>query len=146
MSLIKYNRQPSLTTFDKFVDEFFNRSIGQFVGSDSLMSQPSVNVRETDNEFTVELAAPGLQKSDFNINIEDDSLIISAEQKQEHEEKEEKFTRREFNYTAFRRQFRLPETIDAEGIEAAYENGVLNITLPKKEEAKPQPARVIEVQ
>jgi len=146
MSLVKYNQRPSFTTFDKFVDDFFNRSIGQFVGSDSLMSQPSVNVKETDNDFTVELAAPGLQKSDFNINIEDDFLTISAERNQEDEVKEEKFTRREFNYTAFRRQFRLPETVKAEAIEATYENGVLNITLPKKEEAKPQPARAIEIQ
>ncbi len=145
MSLVKYNQRPSFITFDKFVDDFFNRSISQFVDSDSLMSQPSVNVKETKDDFTIELATPGLQKSDFNINIEDDFLTISAERKQEDEVKEDKFTRREFNYTAFRRQFRLPETINAEAIEATYDSGVLNITLPKKEETKLQAARAIDI-
>jgi len=146
MNLINYNREPSLTTFDKFVDDFFNRNIGQFVGSDNLVSQPSINVKETDDEFVLEVAAPGLQKSDFTINIENNHLKISAERKQENEVEEENFTRREFNYTAFSRQFHLPESVNEEQIEAVYNDGILNITLPKKDEAKPKAARSIDIQ
>ena len=91
--------------------------------------------------YTSQLAAPGLQKSDFNINIENDYLVISAEKKTEKEEtgNEGKFTRREFNYSSFKRSFQLDENINREGIAASYENGVLSITLPKKEETWKKP-------
>ena len=142
MSLVKRtNRLPFL------FDDFFNAD--WFGGTDFNKIEfktPAVNVRETDNDFTVELAAPGLKKEDFNVEIENDILTISSETKSEKETKEEgKYTRKEFTYNAFKRSFSLPETVNGTEIKASYENGVLLVTLPKKEEAKVQPKRLIEI-
>lgn len=142
MNLIKYNSKG----LENFIDNFFNRNIGDFLGSDFAISHPSVNVVETEDNFRLELAAPGLEKEDFRVNIEKDYLKVSVEKKQESEVKEDKYTRREFNYTTFKRSFQLPDTVDTSEIGANYENGVLKITLPKKEEAKAPAARVIEIQ
>ena len=109
-------------------------------------SMPAVNVKETDDQFELELAAPGMSKSDFNIEIDADVLIVSSEKKENKEEKEEsRFTRREFRYNAFKRSFNLPETVDSAKIAANYVDGILSVVIPKKEEAKPQPARKIEI-
>ncbi|MEM6963538.1 MAG: Hsp20/alpha crystallin family protein [Bacteroidota bacterium] len=93
----------------------------------------------------MELAAPGLDKGDFEINVDKDQLTISVKKETSNEVKEEKFTRKEFSYSTFTRSFHLPEGVKADAIEASYENGVLGIALPKKEEAKALPARTIEV-
>ena len=107
---------------------------------------PAVNVKETTEGFQVELAAPGLVKEDFNIELDNDLLIISSEKKSESESEEKgKYTRKEFSYTSFKRSFTLPETANVNKIEASYENGMLLIKLPKKEEAKVQPKRLIEI-
>ena len=109
-------------------------------------SMPAVNVKETEDQFELELAAPGMAKDDFHIEVDADVLTISSEKKESKEEKEEgKFTRREFRYNAFKRSFTLPETVDSNKIEANYTAGVLSLVIPKKEEAKPQPARKIEI-
>lgn len=94
---------------------------------------PSVNISEKDNGFEVELATPGLKKEDFSISIEKDILTISAEKKEEKEVEDKKYSKREFNYTSFSRSFTLPENIDEESIDAKYENGILSISLTKKE-------------
>lgn len=146
MSLIRYNDPTPVRSFNRFVEDFFNRGIGEFVGSDNFISHPSVNVKETDDNYIIELAAPGLEKKDFNINVENDYLTISAERKQENETKEENYTRREFNYSSFRRSFNLPKSVNADAIAANYTDGVLNITLPKREEAKKKATRVIDIQ
>ena len=112
-------------------DDFFNTNISNFVGSDFVSSNPSVNVVESDENFKIEVAAPGLEKKDFSLSLENDQLVIESTKKEEKEVKEEKFTRREFNYASFKRNFQLPETVDANKIAAKYENGILNITLPK---------------
>ncbi|MBQ0735738.1 Hsp20/alpha crystallin family protein [Aquimarina celericrescens] len=108
---------------------------------------PAVNVKETDNDFSVELAAPGLAKEDFNIELDNDVLSVSSETKSEKETKEDdgKYTRKEFAYSSFKRSFTLPETANGQEIKASYENGVLLVTIPKKEEAKVQPKRLIEI-
>ncbi|MCR9286424.1 MAG: Hsp20/alpha crystallin family protein [Bacteroidetes bacterium] len=114
-------------------------------------SIPAVNIKESDEGFNLELAAPGLGKEDFKLELENDILTISAEKKveketaEENENKTEKYTRREFSFQSFKRTFTLPETVDISNINANYENGVLLVNLPKKEEAKPQPARLIEI-
>ncbi len=109
-------------------------------------SMPAVNVKETEDQFELELASPGMAKEDFNIEVDADVLTISSEKKESKEEKEEgKFTRREFRYNAFKRSFTLPETVDSNKIEANYTAGVLSLVIPKKEEAKPQPARKIDI-
>jgi HSP20 family protein len=145
MSLVKYNSNNGLRSFDNFFDSFFNNNLTDIIGSDNNVSQPSVNVIETDDEYRIEVAAPGLGKEDFDVNIDDNSLTISAEVKNEETETTDKYTRREFNYSAFKRSFNLPDTVNAEQITAGYENGVLTLNLPKREEAKPQPARKIKI-
>ena len=104
-----------------------------------------MNVVESEDKFKIEVAAPGLEKKDFDLNIEKDYLIIESSKKEEKEVKEEKFTRREFNYASFKRSFYLPETVDANKIKAKYENGVLNITLPKMEKAEVETSRTIKI-
>lgn len=105
---------------------------------------PAVNIVEHNNGFRLEVAAPGLKKEDFKINLENNVLTISAQQEQKNEETTEKYTRKEFSFASFRRSFTLPNTVDAEQVNAAYVDGVLKIELPKKDEAKKTP-RVIEI-
>ena len=93
----------------------------------------------------LELAIPGFKKEDFNIEIDNDVLTISSEVKKDNEIKEENYTRREFSVSSFKRAFTLPETVNAEAINAVYEGGVLTLTLPKREEALPKPKRLIEI-
>ncbi|MDY0089464.1 MAG: Hsp20/alpha crystallin family protein [Flavobacteriaceae bacterium] len=108
---------------------------------------PAVNIKETDNSFIVELAAPGKKKEDFNIELNENILTISSEEKTENEEKgqEGRYTRKEFSYSSFKRAFTLPETVNEDSIKASYDDGVLHINLPKKEEALPKPKRLIEI-
>jgi len=94
---------------------------------------PSVNVKETDGDFRIELAAPGLDKNDFKIDLEKDVLTISAEKKMENTEENDRYTRKEFEYHNFRRSFTMPENVNGENIKATYEKGVLHVVLPKKE-------------
>lgn len=109
------------------------------------MTLPKVNIKETPDSFEVQMAVPGFKKDIFNISVENGELMISAEISNEEEEKNEGFTRKEFGYASFQRTFVLPETVDGDKIKAKYEDGILNVTLPKKEEAKPKPAKRIKV-
>jgi HSP20 family protein len=118
-------------------DELFNRSIADFVGSDSFVSQPAVNVLESKDGFKVEVAAPGFDKHDFEINVENNILTISAKREEKTDDPAEKYTRREFRYASFKRTYKLPESVNRDAVGAVYENGILNVSLPKKEEAKP---------
>ncbi|TNE51651.1 MAG: Hsp20/alpha crystallin family protein [Bacteroidetes bacterium] len=137
-NITKYHAFPTTKFFsNSLFDDFFNRSIADFVGSDGLINQPAVNILETDTAFKLELAAPGLDKQDFNLNVEDNYLTISASQKTEEKKEGEEYTRREFRYEAFERSFKLPETVNQDAITAVYENGVLQVTLSKVEEARP---------
>lgn len=110
-------------------------------------SVPAVNVSETEDNFTLEVAAPGKTKKDFNLELDNGVLSISSEEKQEDEQKDKngRFTRREFSYSSFKRAFTLPETVDVEKISAQYKDGVLVVTLPKREEAKVQAKRLIDI-
>ncbi|MEL7587328.1 MAG: Hsp20/alpha crystallin family protein [Prolixibacteraceae bacterium] len=137
-------------SFPSLIDRFFegglmdwNRS--NFAGENS--SLPAVNISENDNEFCIDVAAPGLKKDDFKVNFDNGQLTISSEKRSENEEKNgEKVTRKEFSYQSFQRSFSIPENIvSAEGISAKYEDGILHVVLPKREEAKPKPPRVISI-
>lgn len=135
-------RNPFWTDFPSVFDEMFN----DWSAGGMRTSTPAVNVKETETGFHLELAVPGYEKGDFNIDLDHDTLTISSERKNEHEEKEGKFTRKEFSYQSFKRSFTLPEQlIDADGIKAKYENGILKVDLPKKGEALPKPSRNIEI-
>ena len=138
--LINFN-----SNINNFFDDFFNNSLTNFVGSDFASNIPSVNISETGDDFKIELAAPGLEKSDFHLNVEKDQLVISVKKEVSNEVKDEKFTRKEFNYSSFERSFHLPEGVKSDAIVATYEDGILDIVLPKKEEAKELPARSIKV-
>ncbi|MCB0561610.1 MAG: Hsp20/alpha crystallin family protein [Lewinellaceae bacterium] len=145
MSLVRYN--PFATkSVSNFFDDVFNRNITDFFGSDFSASTPSVNVVETENSYRVEVAAPGLEKEDFEVSIDNGFLNISAKKEHQEEVKDgDKYMRREFNFSSFTRSFQLPDTVKADDIAANYENGVLKITLPKKEEAKIEAAKVIDI-
>jgi len=147
MSLIKFNPfAPAKNNLNNLVDEFFNRSIGDIVGSDFVMTHPSVNIIETADNYKVKVAAPGLEKSDFKLNIENDHLTITSEKEASVEEKEDKkITRREFNYSSFKRSFFLPDTVDKTQISASYNEGILVISIPKKEEAIDKGPRSIKI-
>lgn len=116
-----------------------------FAGEQSTL--PSVNVKENENEFQIEVAAPGLKKGDFKLNFKNGRLTISSEKQEEKKEKEgEKFTRKEFNYQSFKRTFTVPENVVNTGkISAKYSDGILHIKLPKREEVKPKPAKEIKI-
>jgi len=138
MAIIKFN-QPTLP---KMISDFFDNDnfLNDHFAASSWMPRtwtkniPSANVKETSKGYDIELAAPGLSKEDFKIGIENDVLSISAEKELHQNEENEKYTRQEFHYDAFNRSFRLPDTINADKIDARYENGLLKINIPKKTE------------
>lgn len=119
--------------FDDFMTkDLFESAIPKFANSDFTL--PSVNVKEVNDGFEIQVAAPGIKKEDFKINLERNVLTISSENQTQYEAKDQdgSFTRREFNYSSFSRSFTLPEVADPAKIEAAYENGILKISVPKK--------------
>ncbi len=135
-------RMPSV--FDDFFkpwNEWFDN--GNLLGRN--MNVPAVNITEQSNEYLVSLAVPGMKKDDFNIDVDGNMLTISSEKEETKEEKEKKFTRKEYNYSSFSRSFTLPEEINKEKIEAKYEEGVLKLLLPRREEAKKTSAKHIAV-
>lgn len=146
MNLIKRNEANRLPSV--FDDMFKTDWLGGTTNVNSIgTSIPAVNIQENEDNFMVAVAAPGKAREDFRIELENDVLTISSEEKKENEtsEKNGRFTRKEFSYSNFKRAFSLPETVDSEKISASYNNGVLEINLPKREEAKVQAKRMIEV-
>ncbi|MGF7217952.1 HSP20 family protein [Spirosoma lacussanchae] len=138
------NNLPSL------IENFFGRDMNDFFNTNmpSVSHVPAVNVVEHQDGFRIEVAAPGLKKEDFKLNLNHNNLSISAYQetkKEETDQTNEKYTRREFSYSSFQRTFTLPTSVDADNIQASYTDGVLKIELPKREEAKVKPARQIEI-
>ena len=109
------------------------------------MNVPAVNITEQKDEYLVSLAAPGLKRDDFKLDVYGNMLTISSEKEENKEEKDKRFTRKEYSYSSFSRSFTLPEEINKEKIEAKYEEGVLKISLPRKEEAKKPAAKHIAV-
>ncbi|KIC93733.1 Hsp20/alpha crystallin family protein [Flavihumibacter solisilvae] len=121
--------------FPAFFDDFF-RPWNDWPGLGKSITTPAVNIVENKNHFEVSVAAPGLKKSDFNISVEDNMLTISCEKEEKKEDRDERYTRKEYSYTSFSRSFTLPEEVIKDKIEAVYDDGVLRITLPKTEVAK----------
>lgn len=128
-----------------FVDDLLNRNLTDFIGGDFPVNQPSVNIVENKDHYRMELAAPGFKKEDFNIHIDRENLKISAKKEQNEEVESERFMRKEFSFAAFERTFKLPETVNSENIAAKYENGVLLLTLPKRESHPAAVGKVISV-
>jgi HSP20 family protein len=146
MSLITRNETGWLPSV---IDDMFkNDWLGGTTNVNSIgTSIPAVNIMETEDSFKVEVAAPGMSKEDFSIELDNDVLTISSEKKKENESRDDEgnYTRKEFSYTNFKRAFSLPDSVDSSQISAAYNNGVLEISLPKKEEARVQAKRMIEI-
>jgi HSP20 family protein len=127
-------------------DNIFSRDyMPGFFEDSSFKSVPAVNIMEDNDEYSIEIAAPGLSKKDFNIDLENKVLTISSERENKFEDSEGKTCRREFSYSSFRRSFSLPDSIDTEKIKASHKDGILYVSLPKREEAKVKPARQITV-
>ncbi len=135
--------------FPTFFDRFWNNELVDWNRSNfssTNTSLPAVNVKETDDEFIIELAAPGMDKKDFKVNFNKNILTILSEIENEKNEKSDNYTRKEFSYQSFQRSFTVPENIvNGEKIAAKYNNGILNVILPKREEVKPQPEREIKI-
>jgi len=144
MTLVRYQNQlPSL--FDRFFNNDFE-SWNKNNFSNTNTTLPSVNIKENKDAFLVEVAAPGFEKSDFKIELNNDLLTISSEKEIKDEVKDnEKISKQEFSYQSFKRAFTLPELVEDDQISAKYENGILAIIIPKKEEAKPKPVKQIEI-
>lgn len=135
-NIAKFRPLPATKIFPNgLFDDFFNRSISDFIGADVIVNQPAVNIIEKNASFELEVAAPGFEKQDFTLNVEKGYLTVRAQRENKQEATAERFTRREFRFDNFSRSFKLPETVNQEAISAVYVNGVLQVTLPKKEEA-----------
>ena len=118
--------------------------MSNFSGPNSTL--PAVNVRETNDDFILEVAAPGMSKKDFKISFQNNLLTISSEKEEEREDKNNGYSRREFSYKSFQRSFTVPAfEVDSDKISATYADGILNVKIPKREEVKPKPAREIKI-
>ena len=131
MTLIKWQHRNPLSDM---VNNLFDNDLGDFFGK--RFSDPAANIIESNDAFMLDIAAPGMVKDDFKINLENNILNISAEFEDQKREEGKNYTRKEFYYGSFSRAFTLPKTIDLESIKADYEDGILKITLPKKQDAK----------
>jgi HSP20 family protein len=142
-----------IKTSDRLYPAFFNNLFSRdlldwnnngFTADNATL--PAVNILEDENQIQIEVAAPGMKKEDFKVDLENNRLTVSAEKSEERNESNERYARREFCYSSFRRQFNIPvETINGDQIQATYKDGILALTLPKREELKPKPARAIEI-
>jgi HSP20 family protein len=140
--LARFNRRYVPAYWDDFFNDTFHNNFNHvaFKGS-----SPAVNVIEDDKEYRIDVAVPGLNKKDFRIDLENEILTISSDNKENKEEKKHNYMRREFLYNGFKRSFQLPETIDQENIKAHHEAGILTISLPKKDEVVQNVAKQIKI-
>lgn len=143
MNLMKRNSLlPSSTSL---FDDFFTRDLFDWSRTEGNGLVPRVNIKEEDDGFGVEIAAPGMKKDDFRVQLDNDMLTVSSEVSNNQQEEKDNYTRKEFSYHAFRRSFYLPNTVEADKINAKYEDGILSLWIPKKEEAKKKPSRTISI-
>jgi len=150
---IKSNKKPAETNFNLLpnLPTWFDDILGKGFGTEFMsnfntgITLPAVNVINSDNEFVIDMAVPGLKKSDFDIHVDNNILSIGVETKTESNEKSENYTRREFGYSSFNRTFTIPDSVNFEAITADYNDGILKIHLPKKEEAKKKPHKRISI-
>lgn len=128
MTLVRFKNPNHKNYFPSILDSFLN---DDFFNLEKNVFSPATNVKETEHDFKLEILAPGFEKEHFNIALENGTISISAELKEESEKTDEKMTRKEFQIQAFKRSFTLPENIDEDQISANYKQGVLHVTLPK---------------
>ena len=140
MTLIE-KKEPSFPGISECFDNFFAKDLDVF--SKFKATIPSINIKEKDEQFIIEVAIPGLTKDDFDINIDNNILIISSNNQQKNEEKQANYTKREFCFSEFKRSFTLPDTANLDEISANYDNGILTISIQKKDGAKTKLKRKI---
>lgn len=141
MTLVKYKSAPVSTAspVDRLASEIFGPNITRLFGSDGFMDHgPRVNIVEGPEEYRLEMQAPGFDKKDLKIEMVEDTLTIRGEHTEEEQKEETRWTRREFSRAAFERSFVIPQSVKPDAIKADYVNGVLQLTIPKSEEAKPK--------
>lgn len=145
--ITRKNNVTGLPGFSSWFDNFFENSLGtEFLSNfNTGITLPAVNIKETSENFILELAIPGMKKSDFTIDVESKVLSIASEVERENEENNDSYTRREFGYSSFKRTFTLPDSVEADKVKATYKDGILMVTLPKREEAKQKPPKRIEI-
>ena len=136
MTLVKFNNGHKNHVVNPFFSDVYNLLNDSVLSDKFAVRTPAVNIAETENEFEVELAVPGLKKEDFKINLEKNVLTVSAEKKTEEVNENKKYSKREYSYSSFTRSFTLPQSADQNKIEADYTDGILKLTIAKKEEAK----------
>lgn len=141
MSIIRFKNSalPSL------VESYLNRETADLFDSSLGQMLPAVNILDKEDVFEIEVAAPGLKKENFQINLNQHTLTIGYKEEENQEQKVENYARREFKFRSFKRSFNLPQIVDFERISASYLDGILHLTLPKKEEAKARPERLIDI-
>jgi HSP20 family protein len=152
INIMKLMKRRNGDLFPSLTNDFFDDGFlwpGMLNSGSTLLdrgfSMPPANISETKEEFRVDLSAPGLSKSDFKIEVEDGTLTISSEKQEESKDDTENYKRREFSYSSFCRSFELPENVKEDKINAKYENGMLHVSLPKKEISVSKPKKEIEV-
>lgn len=138
MTLVKFNNSKNLGNYSPFNDLFDSFFKDSYVNDRVLAKVPAVNISETEDQYEIELAAPGLKKEDFKLNLEKNILNVSAGRKTETVNENKNVSRKEFSFSSFSRSFTLPEAADANKIGASYQDGILYVTIGKKEEAKIQ--------
>jgi len=136
MTQVKFNRRPFASGFNSLVDDLFTDLPVLFKDNQVRNGNASVNIIENENGYQLQVFAPGFEKENFNVKLDQQLLTISAEKKTEEKESKEKFVRREFNVASFKRTFTLDDKFNSDGIEAKYVNGILTLNLPRKEEIK----------
>ncbi len=136
MTLVKFNNGHKNHVVNPFFNDVYSLLNDSVLSDRFAVRTPAVNIAETENEFEVELAVPGLKKEDFKINLEKNVLTISADKKTEEVNENKKYSKREYSYSSFTRSFTLPQSADQNKIEADYTDGILKLTIAKKEEAK----------
>ncbi len=137
----------TLPSLSSWVDNFFDNELssGFLANFNKGITLPAVNIMETAEAYALEIAVPGMKKSDFTIDIDNKVLSISSSKRDSHEETNANYTRREFGYSSFKRTFTLPDTVEEENVSATYEDGILKVYLPKREEAKQKPPKRVDI-
>lgn len=148
MTLVKFKNTNPLTEFsnlNRSFSSFFPDALERLLNDETVNWMPSVNIKERTDDFKIDLAVPGMDKKDFQIELENNVLMVSGQRKEEVKEENEKITRQEFHYGVFKRSFTLPDSANTDQINASYTDGVLSLTIAKREEAKPKAKKQISV-
>lgn len=151
MTLVKFKNGNGLGSFPTIersfgFPSFFSDTLERLWSDEEVNWMPSANIKERAEDFRIDLAVPGMNKDDFNVEVDNGILTVRGERKEEAKEENEKTTRREFHYGSFKRTFGLPDSANPDQVSASYKDGVLTLTIAKREELKPKPKKQIRIE